>query len=139
MRKRNDMSNEDTLYPSVEPVSVGIKARCPRCGQGNLFNGYLKLAKRCETCDLDYGFADSGDGPVVFVLLLDGFIVTGLALWAEVSFQFPLWLHFIIWIPLAILLGLIMTRWMKGILIALQYKHKAFSGQRDKRGLNDNS
>ncbi len=128
------MSEQGSLYPPVEPIAAGIKARCPRCGQGALFNGYLKLAKRCEVCELDYGFADSGDGPVVFVLLLDGFIVTALALWAEVSYQLPLWLHFIIWIPLAILIGLVLTRWMKGILITLQYKHKAASGQLDKRG-----
>lgn len=128
------MSDENTLYPPVEPIKAGIKGRCPRCGQGALFNGYLKLAKRCEVCELDNSFADAGDGPVIFVLLLDGFIVMAFALWAEINYQFPLWLHFILWIPLAIGLGLVMTRWLKGILITLQYKHTAASGQLDQRG-----
>jgi uncharacterized protein (DUF983 family) len=64
-------------------------------------------------------------------MLLIGFIVVGLALWMEVTLNPPLWLHFILWIPLALVLCLTALRWMKGVLIALQYKHKAAEGQLD--------
>ena len=40
-----------------------------------LFDGLLKVKPACASCGLDYSFADSGDGPVVFVLLIVGFIV----------------------------------------------------------------
>jgi uncharacterized protein (DUF983 family) len=70
---------------------------------------------------------------VPFVILLIGFIVVGLALWADVSFSPPLWLHFIIWIPLAIILSLFALRWVKGILISLKYQNKAASGVIDRR------
>jgi uncharacterized protein (DUF983 family) len=115
-------------YAPVDPVSAGLKARCPRCGTGRLFNGYIATAKGCSNCGLDYAFIDSGDGPVPFVILLVGFIVAGLALWTDVSYAPPLWLHFIIWIPLAVILSLVSLRWVKGILIALQYRNKAGSG-----------
>ena len=36
---------------------------CPRCGQGKLFDGYIKLKSRCPSCDLDYAMFDAGDGP----------------------------------------------------------------------------
>jgi uncharacterized protein (DUF983 family) len=120
-------------YPPVDPVSAGLKARCPRCGTGPLFNGYIATAKGCSNCGLDYAFIDSGDGPVPFVILLVGFIVAGLALWTDVSYAPPLWLHFIIWIPLAVILSLAALRWVKGILIALQYRNKAGSGVIDGR------
>lgn len=127
------MMNEDkALYPPVDPVMTGLRGHCPRCGQGKLFDGYLKIKPRCSACGLDYSFADSGDGPVVFVLLIVGFIVTGAALWAEVNFGLPLWLHFIIWIPLALILGLALTRMLKGVLVALQYRNNARPGEIDR-------
>ena len=42
-----------------------------------MFSGFLSLAPRCEACGLDFGFADSGDGPAVFVTLIAGFLVLG--------------------------------------------------------------
>jgi uncharacterized protein (DUF983 family) len=127
------MMNEDkALYPPVDPIMTGLRGHCPRCGQGKLFDGYLKIKPRCSACGLDYAFADSGDGPVVFVLLIVGFIVTGAALWAEVNFSPPLWLHFILWLPLALILGLALTRMLKGVLVALQYRNNARPGEIDR-------
>lgn len=123
------MTEDSAHYPPVDAIAVGFRGRCPRCGQGKLFNGYLATGERCGVCGLDYSFIDSGDGPAVLVMLIIGFIVVGLALWMEVNVDPPLWVHFILWIPLAVGLCLAALRWMKGILIALQYKHKAAEGQ----------
>lgn len=131
------MSEDKALYPPVDPVSAGITGRCPRCGQGKMFDGFIKLPKHCRNCGLDYSFVDTGEGPAVLVMLLVGFIVVGLALWMEVTLAPPLWLHFILWIPLALALCLTALRTMKGILIALQYKHNAAEGQID-RSANPN-
>jgi uncharacterized protein (DUF983 family) len=127
--------NEDKAhYAPVDPVSAGFKGKCPRCGTGRLFNGYIATAELCGNCGLDYAFIDVGDGPVPFVIMIVGFIVVGLALWTDISFSPPLWLHFIIWMPLAILLSLLALRWVKGILIALQYRNKAALGTIDRGG-----
>ena len=125
------MTEGKALYPPVDPIKVGIGGKCPRCGTGRLFNGYLNTAKGCSNCGLDYSFADAGDGPAVFVILIIGFIVTGLALYAEVNFNPPLWVHFLLWIPMVIVLSLVLLRWMKGLLIALQYRNKAAEGRLD--------
>lgn len=118
-------------FQPVDPIKSGLAGRCPRCGEGKLFNGYLTLAPRCRACGLDYSFADAGDGPAAFVILIIGFIVVGLALWMEVSINPPLWVHFMLWVPLAIVLSLVAMRWIKGILINLQFKHKAQLGRLD--------
>lgn len=97
-----------------------------------MFDGYLTLQKRCTVCGLDYSFADSGDGPAVLVMLLIGFIVVGLALYVEVSFGPPLWVHLLLWLPLSLVLCLGALRLMKGVLIALQYANKAEEGRLDR-------
>ena len=88
--------------------------------------------KSCGVCGLDYSFADAGDGPAVFVILIIGFIVVGLALWLEVNYSPALWVHLILWIPLSTILCLGLLRGLKGLMIALQYRHKAAEGQIDR-------
>jgi uncharacterized protein (DUF983 family) len=124
--------NDNSGFPPVEPIAAGLKGCCPRCGKGKLFSGLLAVAPRCDNCGLDYSFADAGDGPAVFVILIIGFIVVGLALWMEVSFNPPLWLHFILWIPLTLVLSLGALRLAKGVLITLQYANKAAEGRLDR-------
>ena len=85
---------------SVSPYVAGLTARCPRCGQGKLFDGFLTLRPRCSECGLDYSFADAGDGPAVFVMFIAGFIVVGTALVVEIKYAPPLWVHALLWVPL---------------------------------------
>lgn len=126
------MRDDKAHYPHVDPYSSGLGGRCPRCGEGRLFSGFLTVAKRCSNCGLDFSFADSADGPAIFVMLVVGFVVVGLALYVEVTYAPPLWLHFLIWIPLALLLCLPALRWAKGILINLQYANRAEEGRLDR-------
>jgi len=88
-----------------------------------LFAGYLTVAERCEVCDLDFRRLDAGDGPAVFVILLLGVIVVGLALVVEVRFTPPYWLHLVLWLPLTIGLALVMLPPLKAWLIAQHYRH----------------
>jgi uncharacterized protein (DUF983 family) len=117
--------------PAVSPVVAGLRGRCPRCGEGRLFDGYLALAPRCERCGLDYSFAEAGDGPAAFVILIAGFVVVMAALVTEVVWRPPYWLHAAIWLPMIVVLSLVLLRLMKGVLITLQYHHKAEEGRLD--------
>lgn len=126
------MSDDQAIWPPVEPIAAGLKGRCPRCGEGRLFCNFLSVGKQCGVCRLDYSFADAGDGPAVFVILIIGFVVVGLALWLEVNFGPPLWLHLLLWVPLTVVLSLGSLRLIKGVLITLQYRNKAAEGRLDK-------
>jgi uncharacterized protein (DUF983 family) len=106
-------------------IRAGLTCACPRCGRGKLFKGFLTLRPRCEACGLDYGFADAGDGPAVFIMLLAGFIVVGAALIVEALYHPPYWVHAVLWLPLIVIVTLGPLRPMKGLMIALQYHHKA--------------
>ena len=112
-----------------ESARRGLAGRCPRCGKGALFSGFLKVAPRCDNCGLDFSFADSADGPAFFVMSIAGFIVVLCALVVEVIFQPPYWLHALVWIPLILALTILPLRPAKGLLIALQFHHKAAEGR----------
>lgn len=122
------MSDHDRRA-NVSPYGAGIRARCPQCGKGPLFAGFLTLAPGCASCGLDYDFADSGDGPAVFVILIVGFVIVGAALVVEVAHQPPYWLHAAIWLPLAIGLCLGLVRLLKGVMVALQFQNGAREGR----------
>jgi uncharacterized protein (DUF983 family) len=115
-------------------ISRGLRGGCPRCGEGRLFEGFLKLRPVCERCGLDFGFADAGDGPAVFVILLGGALVVAAALITEVVYQPPYWLHALLWLPLILLVTLLPLRPLKGLMIALQYHHRAQEGRLVQRG-----
>lgn len=123
------MTEDRALYPPQNPISVGLAGRCPRCGQGRIFSGFLKVAPSCRACGLDLSFADSADGPAVFVILIVGFIVAGAALLTEIAYSPPIWMHLLLWLPLVLVLCLGMLRPLKGVLIALQHHHRAEEGR----------
>ena len=125
------MANPAVTPPN--PVLAGLAGRCPRCGKGKMFSGFLGLKPTCETCGLDYSFVDAGDGPAVFVILIAGFIVVGAALVVETLYQPPFWLHAAMWLPLILITTLAPLRALKGVLIALQYHHKAAEGRLERR------
>lgn len=116
-------------YASPSPLKAGLMARCPRCGEGALFSSYLTIAPRCKTCKLDFSFADSGDGPAVFIILIAGFFIMAAVLIVEVLYQPPYWVHAVLWVPLTGVLCLGMLRPFKATLVALQYRHKAQEGR----------
>jgi uncharacterized protein (DUF983 family) len=113
----------------VSPMVAGLLGRCPRCGKGRLFQGFLALRPRCEHCGLDFSFVDSADGPAVFVIFISGFVVAGSALAVEMLYAPPYWVHAVLWGPLILITTLGPLRPMKGLLIALQYHHKAAEGR----------
>ena len=124
----------DPASPGGLPIGRGLRGRCPRCGEGHLFQGFLTVRPACEHCGLDFGFADAGDGPAVFVILFGGFVVVFAALIVEIMYRPPYWVHAVLWLPLILLVTLVPLRALKGLLIALQYHHKAAEGRLEKRG-----
>ena len=97
-----------------------------------MFRGYLKVARACSACGLDYSRFEAGDGPAVFVILIVGAIVAGSALLTEVWFMPPYWVHAVIWGPAVVILSLAFLRPLKAGMIVLQYKHRAEEGRKAK-------
>ncbi len=126
------MSIESPAGP-VSPYAAGIRCRCPRCGIGALYVGPFSLAVRegCDSCGLDLEFVDPGDGPAVFAIMILGVIVLGAALIVEFRLSPPLWVHVVLWGPVTLGVAFGLLRLLKGLLIALQFHHKAEQGRLD--------
>jgi uncharacterized protein (DUF983 family) len=114
---------------ALSVLEATVLARCPRCGQGSLFDGLLTVAPRCVRCGLDFSHFDVGDGATVFVILIAGFLICAGALIVEVKFSPPYWVHLVLWLPLTVVVVLGGLRLVKAALIVLQFKHQAREGR----------
>ena len=114
---------------SVSPLYAAVMARCPRCGEGKLFKNVLETLASCGRCGLDYRFIDTGDGPAVFAIFILGFVILGLALYVEFTYEPSVWVHVALWGLVTPLIALVVLRFLKSMLIALQYRNKAEEGR----------
>lgn len=117
--------------PSLSPFQAGLRMVCPRCGEGRLLKGLLTVRPGCEDCHLDFSEVDPGDGPAVFIILIVGFIVVFGAMYVELSFAPPVWVHVLLWVPITLGGSIALLRPLKALMIALQYHHTAREGRRD--------
>lgn len=119
--------NRTVTTPS--PIPTGLRGRCPACGEGHLFRGFLAVRPACEVCGQDFSRFDSADGPAFFVMSITGFVVAGTALWMEFTFEPPIWVHALVAGTLAVGLSLGLVRPLKGLLAAIQFHNKAEQGR----------
>jgi uncharacterized protein (DUF983 family) len=114
----------DTDKPAIPLLVSGLFCRCPRCGRGPLFDGYLRIAPACTVCGLSFAGHDTGDGPAFFIILPLSIITCVLALLVEVKLSPPQWVHLLIW-PLFIAISVGgLLRPVKSIMVALQYRYR---------------
>ncbi|WP_150294038.1 DUF983 domain-containing protein [Sphingobium estronivorans] len=103
----------------------GLKGLCPRCGTGPMFRKWLKLNRQCPDCGLNYDFAAPDDGPAFFSLCIVAFPLTFFAVWLQVKFDPPFWVHLVTSLPLLTLGCVLPLHYIKGWLVASQYVNKA--------------
>ncbi len=122
-----------TYYPPISPYAAGMGCKCPRCGQGRLFERYLTLAASCEACQLDYSKADSGDGPAVFLIFIVGFVSIVTVFVLRFGLDTPAWFALGAAIILASAMILLSLRLLKALTYALQFAHQAQEAEFEKR------
>ena len=112
------------------PLLAGAIGRCPNCGEGQLFEGFLRVSRACKACGFDLAAADSGDGPAVFVILIAGLIAAFGALFTMVATRSVV-LTLAIWLPMTLVIVLGLLRPMKGLMLAAQFMNKASQARHD--------
>lgn len=113
-------------------VPAALFGLCPKCGERTLFESVTAFAPRCRACALDFSAFNVGDGPAAFLTLIIGAAVTGLALWLELTWQPPFWVHAVLWVPITIGAVIWGLRAGKSALLAAEYKRRAGEGQPEK-------
>lgn len=123
-----DKAADPSAWP-VQPVArLALRCACPRCGAAPLYNGLLRLRGACAVCGLDLSRFNVGDGAAAFIILIIGMIVTGFAIWLQLSVEPPFWVHLLLWLPLTTAGVIMALRISKAALIALEYRHLGVGG-----------
>ncbi len=112
-------------WPRRPANETGPLGRCPRCGTGHIFTGFLTVRDHCEVCGLDFSFADPADGPAVFVQLFACIPGVVFIIMLEILARPPLWVHILVGLPVLILTTVLPLRPIKGWLVAAQFTTKA--------------
>jgi uncharacterized protein (DUF983 family) len=102
----------------------GAACRCPNCGKGRLFTGFITVVDRCEACGEDLSHQRADDAPPYFVIFIVGHVVVALVLMVERAYAPSLWVHMALWLPLTLVLSLVLLPPIKGAVVGLQWAHR---------------
>ena len=111
--------------PTNQADAAGARGLCPHCGEGYLFEGFLKITPRCEACGFDLGKYETGDGAATFVILIAGGVCAFGALFSMFAWNWPVWVSLIIWLPAVVVVSLGLMRPAKGLMVAAYIAQKA--------------
>ena len=99
----------------------GFMCRCPRCGEGKLFEAFLKVGDSCTTCGLDYTPHRADDLPAYLVIIIVGHIVVPVVLWVETNYSPAVWLQLSIYLPFTFISSLLLLQPVKGAVVGFQW------------------
>ena len=102
-------------------IRRGLKRRCPACGQGHAFAGYLKTAEHCDGCGTQLGHIRADDFPPYLTIFLVGHIVVPLLLMVEQTYAWPFERHMLVWPALTLVLCLAILPILKGGVLGLMW------------------
>ena len=128
---RTKLRHGNDIQKGQPPVwRAALFGLCPECCAPTLFDGPVKFRAKCDSCGLDYGRYNVGDGPAAFLTLIIGALLIAVALTLDAVVRPPFWVHVVLWVPLtaaAVVYGL---RVGKGALMASEHQRQAAEGRK---------
>lgn len=112
-----------------DPVRVSLSGLCPRCGAKTLFDGAIRFAPRCRSCDLDFSTFNVDDGPAAFLTTIIGTLLVIGVLVLEATVGPPFWVHVVLWVPLTTVAVIASLRVAKAALLFFEYRNAAREGR----------
>lgn len=110
--------------PTWPALRRGFLCCCPNCGQGRLFEGYLKVTDSCPACGEELKHHRADDGPAYITILIVGHILAVMMHFVWVTFRpEPL-----VFATLLTVVAVGMSLWLlprfKGAIVAYQWAHR---------------
>ncbi|MCR0981260.1 DUF983 domain-containing protein [Roseomonas populi] len=103
-------------------IRRGIVNRCPNCGEGPVFQGFLRVAPECRVCHAPLGSLRADDAPPYIVIFLAGHLLIPPIFWIEKAYEPPMWLHMVVWLPLFAVICTLLLRPVKGGVVGWMWK-----------------
>ena len=131
----------DALHDPVErPVGRallrGWSGRCPHCGTGRIFGGYLSVNRNCPSCGEELYHHRADDGPAYLTILLVGHLIAPFLLVVFIKYR-PEPLTLVTVFSIAVVaLSLVLLPRFKGAMIGLQWAKRmhGFGWTKDRSG-----
>lgn len=97
------------------------RRKCPHCGEGAMFKGYLTIREECDRCGLAFEPLRADDAPAYVTISIVGHIVVSGLLALEIYAHPPTWVQLSIWLPTTLILTLGMLPYVKGAVMGAIY------------------
>ncbi|MFC7048133.1 DUF983 domain-containing protein [Emcibacter nanhaiensis] len=108
--------------PSVmEAIKKGLRRKCPCCGEGRAFSGYLKVTGECDVCKTELGDIRADDFPPYLTIFIVGHIVVPALVYMEAILHPPTWLQITLWPTVALALSLALLPVLKGGVVGMMW------------------
>ena len=104
-----------------EGFKRGLLRRCPNCGEGHLFRGYLKVEPRCQACGHNNALYRADDGPAYFTMLIVGHLVIAPLLCLSFILTWPVAVVIALTLALVATATLSLLPLVKGAFIGVQW------------------
>lgn len=114
-------NSQKPARPVLPAMARGMRLRCPACGEGKMFSGYLKTVHACENCGQELHHHRADDAPPYFTITIVGHIIITAMLAVEIAYRPAIWIHMVLWLPLTLVMSLWMLPPVKGALVGLQW------------------
>lgn len=111
-------ASERPLWPALVR---GWRGRCPNCGGGPLFSGYLKVRDGCASCGQELHHHRADDLPAWMTIIVTGHVLAFSLLTVETAFSPPMWVHWSLWPALTIAMIFWLLPHLKGAVVAMQW------------------
>lgn len=120
------MADERSVWTGLKR---GLALRCPNCGSGRMFRGYLTVRSPCEVCGTDNTIYPSDDFPPYLTIFVAGHVVVGLFMWTDSAYALPLLLEAAIWLPFTAVVCLALLPFMKSATIGFCWATRLVRGE----------
>ena len=110
-------------------VKRGACRRCPACGVGKLFRGYLSVVETCAACGNNNEQYPSDDFAPYLTIFLVLHVLTPLFIFADRYWNYPLWIEFTVTIPVFLVATLAVLPFAKGAVIGFAWAYGVVRGQ----------
>ena len=114
----SDAPADRPLWPAIQR---GWRQRCPACGRGRLFRGYLKLRPSCALCGEDFSHARADDGPAYLAILITAKVVGTAMLAVYTAWPMDPLLLAVIFCVVATAMALYLLPRLKGVIVGIQW------------------
>lgn len=110
--------------PMKPAALLGLRCLCPKCGEGKLFDSYLKVNDNCPVCNEPYHHHRADDGPAYLTILVVGHLLAVLIHFTWSMYRPDPMVMLTIFSIFVVALSLFLLPRFKGMVVAIQWSRR---------------